>query len=184
MKQQILVLGCIVTMLSCTSNKEKVVGNELVHHSDSDIVKVEEIEDSLFDEMPSGRSLNDVRFDNWTEKEWLNNDYIKTLRNHIDACLNGGVSDEYFDKYKDEITGQFLIYSIEPYIVGGVFIRYCFADRPNVVFGTWVYSFVDEENDTVVGYECRGIEKEDFETGLTKEDIRQYLEEDESRILW
>lgn len=184
MKQQILVLGCIVTMLSCTSNKEKVVGNELVHHSDSDIVKVEEIEDLLFDEMPSGRSLNDVRFDNWTEKEWLNNDYIKTLRNHIDACLNGGVSDEYFDKYKDEITGQFLVYAIEPFLGGGVFIRYCFVDRPNEVFSTWVYSFVDEENDTVVGYECRGIEKEDFETGLTKEDIENLLEEDENHRLW
>jgi hypothetical protein len=47
-----------------------------------------------------------------------------------------------------------------------------------------VYSFVDEENDTVVGYECRGIEKEDFETGLTKEDIENLLEEDKNHRLW
>ena len=138
---------------------------------------------SLTDSLPK-KSLNDIRFAGWTEKDWLDNEYIKTLRNHIDACLQGKISDSQFEKYKDELSGKFMIGSIEPYIMGGVFIQFCFIDRPNKIFSTWVYSKVDEETETVYDYECNGLEMEEYESDLTKEEMIRISEEHPEQKIW
>ena len=111
-------------------------------------------------------------------------EYIQTLRNQIDACLQGKVLDPQFEKYKDELSGKFMICSIEPYIMGGVFIQFCFIDRPNKIFSTWVYSKVDEETETVYDYECNGLEMEEYESDLTKEDMIRISEEHPEQKLW
>ena len=84
----------------------------------------------------------------------------------------------------DELSGKFMIGSIEPYIMGGVFIQFCFIDSPNKIFSTWVYSKVDEETETVYDYECNGLEMEEYESDLTKEDMIRISEEHPEQKLW
>ena len=44
-----------------------------------------------------GKSLNDIRFGNWTDKDWLDNDYFRTLRKY--DYLSSVVSDWTMEVY-------------------------------------------------------------------------------------
>jgi cell division protein FtsI (penicillin-binding protein 3) len=138
---------------------------------------------SLTDSLPN-KSLNDIRFARWTEKEWLDNEYIRTLRRHLDAYLNGEISDPHLDEYKKNIKGKFIIANIEPYLLGGAFIQFSFIEKPNKVFSVWVYSEVDEEKETISNYECRGLRLEEYESDFTKEEILQITSEHPELKLW
>ena len=37
------------------------------------------------------RTLNEIRFENWIEKDWYDNDYFRALRNYLDAVSRGEV---------------------------------------------------------------------------------------------
>ncbi len=78
-----IFLGCILTMLSCSSMKEGYVD-----------VEKETQKETMDSINQSNKSLNDIRFAGWTEKEWLDNEYIRALRRHIDDFLNGEKSDQ------------------------------------------------------------------------------------------
>jgi cell division protein FtsI (penicillin-binding protein 3) len=131
-----------------------------------------------------GRSLNDIRFEGWTEKEWLDNEYIRALRKHLDAYNKGEIADQHLDEYKEDIKGKFVIGNIEPYILGGVFIQFTFIEKPNKIFTTWVYSDVDEQKETISNYECRGLKLEDYESDITKEELLQITKEHPEIKLW
>lgn len=138
---------------------------------------------SSTDSFPS-KSLNDIRFAGWTEKEWLDNEYIRTLRKHLDAYLNGEKLDSHFDEYKEYIKGKFIIANIEPYLLGGAFIQFSFIEKPNKVFSVWVYSEVDEKTEVISNYECRGLRLEEYESNFTKEEILQISAEHPELKLW
>ena len=36
------------------------------------------------DTISTGKSLNDIRFDGWERSDWLDNEYIRTLRIYLD----------------------------------------------------------------------------------------------------
>ena len=136
------------------------------------------------DERPRKKTLNEIRFGGWTDKEWLDNDYIRELRKRIDAYNSGEIVDANSEQYLDYFKGQFVIFNIEPYIMGGAFIYFVFIENPAKVFAVWVYSGVDEEREVVVDYECRSIRMLEDESGFTKEKILEIVEKDPNIKLW
>ena len=123
------------------------------------------------DTISSGKTLNDIRFKDWDRSDWLDNEYIRTLRKYLDDYNKGVVSNTNLDPYKEQIKGQFVIYDINPYLLGGAFIRITFLDMPNRVFSSWIYSEVNEDKEIVENYEFRSISIEEETTDMTKDDI-------------
>lgn len=136
------------------------------------------------DTISTRKALNDIRFDGWKEADWLDNEYIRTLRKYLDDYNAGKVSNSDLAPYKEQIKGQFVVYSIEPYLVGGAFIRITFLDMPDRVFSSWIYSNVDEKKEIVESYEFRSIAIEEERTDMTKEDILQAIKEMDGLKLW
>lgn len=138
----------------------------------------------LADTIGTRKTLNEIRFDGWERSDWLDNEYIRTLRKYLDDYNSGKVCNAKLDPYKEQIKGQFVIYDITPYILGGAYIRITFLDMPNRVFSSWVYSNVDEKKEIVESYEFRSISIEEETTGMTKEDILQAIKEMDGLKLW
>ena len=130
------------------------------------------------------RTLNDIRFEGWERNEWLDNEYIRTLRKYLDDYNNSIVSNPVSDPYKEQIKGQFVVYDINSYLLGGALIRITFLDMPNRVFSSWIYSDVDEKKGIVESYEFRSIAIEEERTNMTKEDILQAIKEMDGLKLW
>ncbi len=130
------------------------------------------------------KSSNEIRFDGWGRNDWLDNEYIRTLRKYLDDYNAGKVSNSDLTPYKEQIKGKFVVYSIEPYLLGGAFIRITFLDIPNRVFNAWIYSNVDEKTEVVESYEFRSIVIEEERTDMTKEDILQAIKEMDGIKLW
>ncbi|MBO5890492.1 MAG: hypothetical protein J6U73_02795 [Alistipes sp.] len=129
---------------------------------------------------------NDIRFKDWGEKEWLDNGYIRELRNFFDAYSNGDIDDEQYEglaPYKSLMKSKFAVLYIEPFPGGGTFIDIVFLDNPRIVFKSWVYSFISEKT-VVDGYEVRHCERYDEEIDLTKEEILKIIEEKPLNKLW
>ena len=129
---------------------------------------------------------NDIRFKDWGEKEWLDNGYIRELRNFFDTYYNGDIDDEQYEglvPYKNLMNSKFAVLYIEPFMGGGAFIDIVFLDNPRIVFKSCVYSFITEEI-LVDGYEVRHCERYDEEIDLTKEEILKIIEEKPLNKLW
>lgn len=136
------------------------------------------------DTIGTRKTLNEIRFDGWERSDWLDNEYIRTLRKYLDDYNNGIVSNPALDPYKEQIKGQFVVYDINPYLLGGALIRITFLDMPDRVFSSWIYSNVDEKKEMVESYEFRSISIEEETTDMTKEDILQAIKEMEGLKLW
>lgn len=130
------------------------------------------------------KTLNEIRFDGWERSDWLDNEYIRTLRKYLDDYNKGIVSNPALDLYKEQIKGQFVVYDINPYLLGGALIRITFLDMPDRIFSSWIYSNVDEKKEMVESYEFRSINIEEETTDMTKEDILQTIKEMEGLKLW
>lgn len=138
----------------------------------------------IADTISTRKTLNEIRFDGWERSDWLDNEYIRTLRKYLDDYNNGIVSNPALDPYREQIKGQFVVYDINSYLLGGVLIRITFLDMPNRVFSSWIYSNVDEKKEIVESYEFRSISIEEETTDMTKEDILQAIKEMEGLKLW
>ena len=116
----------------------------------------------------------------------ISKNYLRFLvdSNDLDDYNSGKVCNAKLDPYKEQIKGQFVIYDITPYILGGAYIRITFLDMPNRVFSSWVYSNVDEKKEIVESYEFRSISIEEETTDMTKEDILQAIKEMDGLKLW
>ena len=136
------------------------------------------------DTIGTRKTLNEIRFDGWERSEWLDNEYIRTLRKYLDDYNNGIVSNPVLDPYREQIEGQFVVYDINPYLLGGALIRITFLDMPDRVFSSWIYSNVDEKKEIIESYEFRSISIEEETTDMTKEDILQAIKEMEGLKLW
>lgn len=129
-------------------------------------------------------SLNDIRFANFSDEDWLDNDYIRSLRLYLDEVVAGEVEDENLSSYLHIIKGKFVILNIEPALMGGTFINIAFVDHPQDVFTAWVYSDVDRETKNIGPYETRMVRHEEEPQDLTKEQIMQIVEEHPELKLW
>ena len=130
---------------------------------------------------------NDIRFKDWGEKEWLDNGYIRELRNFFDTYYNGDIDDEQYEglaPYKNLMNSKFAVLYIEPFPGGGAIMDIVFLDNPRIVFKSWVYSFITEEEIGVEDYEVRHCERYDKEIDLTKEEILEIIEEKPLNKLW
>ena len=136
------------------------------------------------DTITKRKPLNEIRFNGWERSDWLDNEYIRTLRKYLDNYNNGIVSNPALDPYREQIKGQFVVYDINPYLLGGALIRITFLDMPDRVFSSWIYSNVDEKKEIVESYEFRSISIEEETTDMTKEDILQAIKEIEGLKLW
>ena len=128
--------------------------------------------------------LNAIRFNHFTDEDWNDNEYIRCLRQYITDYNEGKIEDEELDSYKDKIRGQFVVFSISPYIGGGALIHIVFLDSPDDIFSCWVYSSVDEKTETVLDYSVRSIRIEEENSGLTKNDIQEIIKEHPENKLW
>jgi hypothetical protein len=169
----ILSFMCLIFLSACSMN-----------HHNSQQQNMSDTIRNVQDTISGGKSLNDIRFEGWDRHDWMDNDYIRTLREYLDEYNSGKVDDPDLEPYKDMIKGKFVIYDINPYLLGGAFIRVTFIDSPDRVFDCWVYSNVDEENEVVESYELRSITIEDENTGMTKEEILNIVKMDPEIKLW
>ena len=173
-----VILGCL--------NFNKVFGSE---GNDSMTIKKNDANtDSILDEdsvsIGNGKGLNDIRFANFTEKDWRDNEYIRCLRRYLDDYNCGDIKDEELDPYKEKVCGKFVIGSCEPYLFGGLVISIMFVDNPDDVFSAWVYSTVDRETETITDYSVHGIWHEEEKSGFTKEEVLTLLKEHPEQKLW
>ncbi len=172
----ILVIFAVITTLSVCSQQKKSTISQISEGIDIAL--------QTTDSFKRNKSLNDIRFDSWERSDWLDNEYIRTLRRYLDDYNKGVVSNPDLDPYKEQIKGQFVIYDITPYLLGGAFIRITFLDMPDRVFCSWIYSEVDEDKETVESYEFRFISIEEETTDMTKDDILQAIKEMDGLKLW
>ena len=152
-----------------------------------DKVKQDSIIDTAMqvtDTIGTRKTLNEIRFNGWERSDWLDNEYIRTLRKYLDDYNKGIVSNPALDPYREHIKGQFVVYDINSYLLGGALIRITFLDMSDRVFSSWIYSNVDGKKEIVESYEFRSISIEEETTGMTKEDILQAIKEMEGLKLW
>lgn len=175
MKKIAFIISTIIALSACNYQKHSTVPKDF-----------EDLDTTLqtTDSIKRNKSLNDIRFDGWEDSDWLDNEYIRTLRKYLDDYNNGIVSNPDLDPYKEHIKGQFVIYDINPFILGGTFIRIVFLNMPNRIFSSWIYSEVNEDKEIVESYEFRFINIEEETTDRTKEDILQALKEMDGLKLW
>ena len=139
----------------------------------------------LKDPETANDGLNGIRFENWGDKEWLNNNYIRSVRLYIDAYNLGLVKDEELDKHKAALKGKFCICSIEPFMGGGAWMHIAFVDDTSFSLRFWVYSFVNESDPAAIeGYDVRGSDLVDEPLGITPEEIKDILKQNPHNQLW
>lgn len=143
-----------------------------------------EEEDEEMDEFMANGGLNGIRFEGWTNKEFLNNEYLHTLRKYIDAYLDGEIEEPNLDPYRDRIKCPFAVYGTMPYTGGGLLATIIFIDMPEKMFDAWIYSSVDVEKRTVSGYQVQTIRVSEEEGTLAKEEILRIIKENPINKLW
>ena len=129
-------------------------------------------------------SLNDFRFANFSDADWFDNDYIRSLRQYLDDVAAGKVKDEELNPYIDIIKGKFVILDIGPAAGGGASIYIVFVEHPKDLFSEWVYSHANSETRTIGLYETRGVIHDEEPLDLTKEQILQIVKEHPELKLW
>ena len=176
----IAVVAIVGLTCSCSSPKRTDKSGKT-----SDSVETAEIDSSYeADTIAKGKSLNDIRFANFTDKDWVDNEYIQTLRVYIDSFVSGKVKNEELEPYKNDVKGKFVIANAEPFLMGGLFIQIVFIDKPEKIFTAWVYSDVDEDAEKVVGYSVRRICLDERKNELSREQIFQVMKEHPELKLW
>ena len=177
----------MVLSISCTNS-----GNQRKFDPSSTIVTETEnlcspeISDTLPnpEEGTQSKSLNDIRFEGWESEDWLDNDYIRALREYLDDYSQGKIINQELDPYKKYVKGKFIIADIEPYMLGGTFIRIIFIDLPSRIFESWVYSEVNEEKEEVTGYEVRGVHLDKEIYDFKREEIFETMKEHPELKAW
>lgn len=181
----LLILLCAGGLESCrdsklTSSKSPIDTIVGVQENDDTLQNLQTNEDSG----TNNKGLNDIRFAHFEDKDWLDNDYIRCLRKYLDDYLSGKIEDDGLEPYKEIIKGKFVLGDTEPFLLGGLFIRFIFLDSPNNMFSAWVYSDVDEDREVVTGYSVRAIKLEDDNSGFTKNRILELVKEHPELKLW
>ena len=182
-KMQTPLFLCLLSLIvpsACKGNVQTTTDNA---STDSVAVSDTLVADTA-EYMGSGKGLNDIRFANYTDNDWLDNDYIHCLRKYIDDYNSGKVKNEGLDPYKEKLKGKFVIGWAEPYLMGGLFIQIIFIDYPNDMFDAWVYSTVDVETETVLDYEVRSFTIDDEPCDYTTKQILELVKEHPELKLW
>lgn len=181
MKFQHVILLLSALYLNGCGNMGKEINEEI--GNDSTLVDDSLLADTV-ETIGSGKGLNDIRFADFNENDWLDNEYIRCLRRYLDNYNNGTIEDENLDQYKEKLKGKFIIAWSEPCYFGGLFLQITFIDYPDDVFSSWIYSGVDEEQEKVLDYEVRSFSLNEEKSGFTKDDILEIMKEHPELKLW
>lgn len=169
-----ILYGIAFLLASCAG---KTQGN--VDSTDSSFCETDKLrEDSI------GESLNDIRFADFKDKDWLDNEYIRTLRKYLDTYNRGETEEENLNPYRNITKGQFVIANVSPSPWGGLRIHFMFIDHPEHLFCAYVYSTVDMDERKVVNYSVHYISVTDNEYEITKEEILDSLKVHPELKLW
>lgn len=191
MKNLSPLLACFVALIACNNQNSANNVNDTNPNENIEAVSNEQTTSIVTDTLISDtteiytETSQDIRFAGWEHEQWIDNEYIRTVRKFIDAYNNGEIEDASLDEYKDYIKGKFVIGDIKPSIMGGgAFIYIIFLDYPEKIFTTMVNSSIDEETKEVYDYCCMGLKLEDYESGYTQEDIKRFLKEHPEHKMW
>ena len=176
-------VAIIAFQFACGSKDEKEEGVKQNVAEDRYI----EVEDSLSYPFASDnlftKSRNDVRFGDFEEKDWYDNEYIRTLRRYLDAFNSGKIDDEGLEPYRNVVKGKFAVLNASEFLSGGMFLYISFVDYPQNIFAAWVYSDVDRSTDTIWDYYVKYITWSDS-IDITKEEILKVVSEHPENKLW
>ncbi|MBR4898294.1 MAG: hypothetical protein IKZ48_05865 [Prevotella sp.] len=139
----------------------------------------EEAEDSLM----VGISLNDIRFKDYEAKDWVDNEYIRTLRRYLDAFVGREIENKELEPYRQWLGGKFVIFDCEPCLGGGLYLRIVFYEHPDCLFNAWVYSDVDMKKEIVTGYHVQYISMGGI-IDFTQEDIMEAINAHPENKFW
>lgn len=191
MKNLLPLLACLVALIACNNrnsanrvNDTNSSGNIEAVYNEQTTPIVADTLDADTTEAKAPESLNDIRFDGWGKEQWIDNEYIRTVRRYLDAYNNGEIEDADLDEYKDCVQGKFIIGDIQPWIAGGAIIYIVFYDHPEKMFYAIVYSYVNVQTREVYDYECRGIRLETAEFGSSQDEIEQFLKDCPEHKMW
>jgi len=187
MKTKIFALSLIaVSILLCVSYGTKRSNTDMAETDETKNAALPEINtDSVAAKvLESEERLNDVRFGNWTDKDWYDNDYFRFLRQSIDDCLNGTENEdtEQLQEYKPFLQGQFFVNHVEAVSMGGLYIYLAFVEKPEILYEAFVYSYV--KGQTITGYNLRSFVKSDETLNATKEQVIEKFKEYPHLKLW
>ncbi len=188
MKNYILIL--VLLIAGCGNRHSQQVANTQSIEIRTTASTAEQIaEETNIETLPDSTSnvskgLNDIRFGNWTEKDWFDNDYFRALRKYIDACYKREAENKDLEPYKSILKGKFVIMQAEPHIAGGMSVDIAFLDMSNKIFHVWIYSEVNINDEKICGYAVREFRLIDVESPLKKEDIFTIIREHPENKLW
>lgn len=161
------------------------VVNDITHQEAAPEETTDELaEEDEFEELGVTENINQIRFKDWTDADWLDNDYYRAIRQYINSWSKGEIESADLDEYKDKVSGKFIIFLAEEFIAGGLWVHIAFLDNPEYLFDVWVYSDVNENTKKVEGYSVRGFSLNDERTDLTKEQIHSIIKEHPENKLW
>ena len=164
------------------SHRTEIVDRE--NSSDQNSTGEKEWSEDEYNSLPGDKSLNDIRFADFQEKDWVDNEYIRTLRRYLDDFLCGNIEDELLEPYRKDLQGQFVVYSSQPFIGGGLFLQIVFIDKPENIFCVNVYSDVDMQREVVTGYRVQHMELAKEKNESTKEEMLQIMKEHPELKMW
>lgn len=138
------------------------------------------------DDVQNDDALNYISFKDWTDENWLDNDYYRFLRESFDDCYKSVENENtmQIEEYKDLLNNQFFIFFAEPFLLGGIYIIIGFIDNPEILYETVVYSEVDEETETISGYRIMGFKKSETTSSFTKESLLEIIKNNPENKLW
>jgi len=148
-----------------------------------------EVEAQL-DSIPKSRerkkSLNEIRFGNWTEKNLYDNDYYRFLRKCFDDCAKGIENENtlFLRDYKSILNDKFVVTDVNFDVFGDIVIDIVFLNQPEKVYQAYVYSDVDEEAEIVTGYHIMVFHIIAEHSNITKEEILQIMKKHPELKLW
>ena len=186
---------CVFALVACQANNPKSTTTnevEAVVVSEEVATEVEEVVTESEDEAAESedeasddkfRCLNDIRFGNWTEKDWYDNDYIRALRQYVDEYLQSEMMNPGLDSYRSYMKGKFVVLSLDLFIAGGLLMTFVFVENPQYAFETWVYSSVMSD-ESVSYHEVRSVRLFADDCPLTKSDVMEILQENPQLKMW
>lgn len=192
MKRALLILISAVALVACggkgTKVAENVVGSPIDKYKKYGLTGI--AQDSLQFVVESNEklspevlkmedvSLNDLRFYGWEDKDWQENNYIRSIRLFLDYFSSDMLDAKLveisewtaFEKYKDDLKGRFVVLDGTSHMLGGLEYYVGMIDNPKIVVSCWVYSFVS--NDGISGYDIRHFDVQEYnEPVITQEEI-------------
>ena len=110
----------------------------LVYCMGQDKAKQDSIID-IADTIGTRKTLNEIRFNGCERSEWLDNEYIRTLRKYLDDYNDGIVANPALDPYREQIKSQFVVCNIRPCLLGGSPSSTCPTEYSAVGYtATWI----------------------------------------------